>query len=928
MNSQEEQTTDQGEIPTNQETTPVTETDTSSARVGTPNTPSGNFTGFVPPGNITPIGQQLPIAQSPISVVQNNSLEHSTNQSQLSVQNANLTRQVNELTRTNAAMMEQFQNIGQPIRRPLFQSTGNAGNVPVRVPLGQGIPGHIISSHQQMPVQYRLPIQSAPTNQRQPLQTLPIPGIDMIPRNPMYHTNQAPPGFPGAISASQNDGTNRQRASVPTNPIAGHIDPIGHSVHQQHPPIHSVQYRPDTARHTNDTAQTQFRNEIPPSTSHYPTNWANWNQPQQYNTDQQQYTWNGAYSHPESREYVTHSWKRMLEHEIMVSQDYDISAFLICNDEVTIGVYYIGTPNNVLALKRVLNSIPSLIAHTGKLHKKLATDISDGHLIAREFPVRLLHGKIVSYQDLLEYLGENTWSNISFNLPLEGGLTSEFRTEIRPSKRRQTIGETDKQHVGRTPIPTEKDSDDEPEEDAISQSEYHGFSGGFPSHNQYGYGHHGKPPFPNVHHHHTGYQRGGDDKNAIRIAQDKMKTLNTIATSMQKFVAYAGTTNERYLDKKLTQYHDFNNNVTTMLQTATTQTLMKAEVIDISDIYLLVKDNMTTGYLKTVLDDLYRESKVGNVTYNHTWETVIQSEQAFMKFVAHKVFKRKELNSMTGDIFSINQGGLSVSYLHKKIHIYLTAGCTLAEVFQVPPITPANAAAAFLKAVDSKVSRKINKMMEELGYTTTTVGLFTWLKLESELIENQVYPEGFRPKGSNPNFKAPFRPKLNSLEEVGQEGGVGETNNSPIEIDTDSDESDTDSETEEHLNFIGKNNRNRQQRKPDYKKKTYYKERVNALEQQISQLVNSMTPNASNNPSLKPTEITEELRFKWFEGRQCVNCGSPTHKLAQCLKPKDQTALKELFEKVKLRQVNVLAAAFDSIPLDPQQAEDDPSQHF
>ena len=227
MNSQEEQTTDQGEIPTNKETTPVTETDTSSTRVGTPNTPSGNFTGFVPPGNITPVGQQLPIAQSPISVMQNNSLEYSTNQSQLSVQNANLTRQVNELTRTNAAMMEQFQNIGQPIRRPLFQSTGNAGNVPVRVPLGQGIPGHIISSHQQMPVQYRLPIQSASTNQRQPLQPLPIPGIDIIPRNSsMYHTNQAPPGFPGAISASQNDGTNRQRASVPMNPIAGQTDPI------------------------------------------------------------------------------------------------------------------------------------------------------------------------------------------------------------------------------------------------------------------------------------------------------------------------------------------------------------------------------------------------------------------------------------------------------------------------------------------------------------------------------------------------------------------------------------------------------------------------------------------------------------------------------------------------------------------------------
>lgn len=388
---------------------------------------------------------------------------------------------------------------------------------------------------------------------------------------------------------------------------------------------------------------------------------------------------------------------------------------------------------------------------------------------------------------------------------------------------------------------------------------------------------------------------------------------------MQKYTKYAGTTQAKYLDTKLVSYYEFNNNVITIVQTATTQTLLKAKVIETSDIYLLVKDNMTTGYLKTVLDDLYRDTMNGDVTINNTWHDVTHTEHAFMRFVAQKVFKRKELNSMTASLFSIPIGALSVAYLHRKVHTYLVSSGILSEVFKVAAITPANAAAAFLKALDPKVEKKISKHMEELGYTETTEGLFVWLKLECESIENTIYPGGHKQSNA----------KYNSLEHV-NEGGV--------EINPDTQKSDSEWETDdsdeeyanEQLNFVNRTNYNG--RKPPFKRRFQkYKQKINALEQTI----NNLTNNTTTNPSLKPTEITDEIRDKWFENRLCINCGNPSHKLIDCTKPKDNESISRLFNRVKLRAQQSLKTAFCVPDIetaeDTETAEDDPddpSQHF
>ena len=52
---------------------------------------------------------------------------------------------------------------------------------------------------------------------------------------------------------------------------------------------------------------------------------------------------------------VTHEWKTLLQEELKMSNDSRISAYLVCNQHITIGEYYVGTGNNVLSLKRVLN---------------------------------------------------------------------------------------------------------------------------------------------------------------------------------------------------------------------------------------------------------------------------------------------------------------------------------------------------------------------------------------------------------------------------------------------------------------------------------------------------------------------------------------------------------------------------------------------
>ena len=382
-----------------------------------------------------------------------------------------------------------------------------------------------------------------------------------------------------------------------------------------------------------------------------------------------------------------------------------------------------------------------------------------------------------------------------------------------------------------------------------------------------------------------------------------------------------------------------------LLQKKSIQVLIENGTLTLAGVLATVKDALTSHHVYNELEDLLYSHAAGNDSgAEHTWLSVTESVESFLAFVARSSFEEREIQSLGEMLVSLPVGQYSSNFLLLTIKTYQRCSTILARVFHVESISDAQAASAFLKALNPRVRTKVDSLMHQHGYSRTTTGMLNWLRTETARIEislgidSEKLPQGYnerRTQFDNNRNTVRFnqisdtvprnqQPRSNPYDHL-QYAESMDYSGPPL---TDS----TSVNNHDPVDLRGGRNSESLAELKTFQRSDHSSTRPNYTQNKYPPRNQTYTPYRSQSPALRspdPKNITDEIRQKWFRDGKCVNCGDASHKVGNCPLPKhDQNAISRVFlsELKRTNYAEDLFLNFMFCQTTPEDSEEPPDQ--